>query len=91
MKHNKKYFQFYKDCMITGKLPKIGLCNCFPYDSLFELFSEGPGERRPVFWGYGGVGLHTNSIISDIVKRAHKFTPLRQTIVLLMAAMNGEL
>jgi hypothetical protein len=40
------------------------------------------------WWGYG---IHYHDPAYSTTQRHHGFTPLRQTIVLFMAAMNNEL
>jgi len=86
-----KYLKFHFDCLESGVLPSDGLCNSLLGNSiqLFEptdldfkrLFKEG----LPV--AYWGCGCRYGSLY----ERAYKYTPLRQTIVLFLAAMNGEL
>lgn len=97
---NKTYLDFYYKFMKTGKMtnyyePKEifyggGLCNALPYTLLmeepFELIYPTPGDK-PVsvaFWA-DGVDKH------DYNKRRFEFTPLRQTLLLLCAAMSDEL
>lgn len=81
-----KYLKFHFECLKNGGMPKDGLCNnnlddiqiFKPTNSdLEELMNEG----LPVI--YWGAGENPYSLF--------KYTPLRQNIVLLMAAMNGEL
>ena len=89
----KKYLPLYKKWMKQGRIPHKskygcdgGLCSIFGNDKKFQLLHPTMDEleyRR--IWGYWGLDenygdLHINS-----------FAPLRQTIVLLMAAMNNEL
>jgi hypothetical protein len=81
----KKYLKFYKECMKTGRMPHSGLCMHFDGDPLFDLFSiDQPCFR---YWAYDGEPIPLMFV--DYAK--YKFTPFRQTIVLLMAAMNNEL
>lgn len=80
----KKYLALYYEWMKTGKLPnENGLCSEFSRPSSWDF------EDHPLFplfipdgsdcWNYwaGARGI--------------RFNPLRQNIVLLMAAMAGEL
>jgi hypothetical protein len=85
-----EYFDFYKE--YYGKnLPDLGLCCCFSADENLTMlsptredFSQLSIEGKAIgFWGSGVSTWDTNKYYS--------FTPLRQTIVLFMAAMNNEL
>lgn len=83
-----KYLKFHFECMASNKLPVNGLCNCFKNDDNLKIFE--PSEHRSkelyfngepyIFWGK-----------DDYSQSANHYSNLRQTIVLLMAAMNGEL
>ena len=93
----KQHIKFYKQCMETGILPEDqwGLCNC-AYEDLInpdlldnlsptiedcqQLINE---NLSTTYWG-SGLSVGDN-------KRYSRFTPLRQTIVLFMAALNKEL
>jgi hypothetical protein len=88
MKKKVKYLPMYYAWIKTGMLPsECGLCfefgkwNKFSqqwnFDSLFELLHPEPYR--------GGLSDHWAGASSGM------FNPLRQNIVLLMAAMNGEL
>lgn len=98
-----KHLRFYKDCVKKQKIPTVGLCGC-AHDGLIDisilsllkpekedcenLFKERliPFEQAPgSFWASG------LSIDAEDALRAYSFTPLRQTIVLFMAAINNEL
>jgi hypothetical protein len=93
-----KHLQFYKDCMKRGLLPKSGLCintedsggplseellHLFipTEDELIKLAEKGHSTS---YWG-SGVITNDYDILYD------EFSPLRQTIVLLMACLNNEL
>jgi len=92
MRHN--YMQFYYQCMESGCLPDRGLCHSIgdPRRSAInpglwvftnkdlQLFE--PIEPQLHYWGC------EDYVSYDIT---HGFTPLRQTIVLFLAAMNNEL
>lgn len=91
-----KYLPLYKKWIINGKLPHSGLCNCFEgLDNvlrLFEKYDSHSCSGYAWYWGYDGVFYD----FGDISKRKQmaikrEFTTLRQNIVLLMAAMAGEL
>ena len=96
----KKYLPLYEKWMETGNLPEWGLCNCFGKwlvieekwkynDKLFPLFVE-EMHRKDEFWAF-----EDDDDVSYVLEPAEivgrQFSPLRQNIVLLMAAMNGEL
>lgn len=90
-----KYLKFYKKCMETGELPSEGLCSCLPEEAIDLIAPSGEEEDtlhtegKPwLYWGYGKT-WKTAGRTSDLVPRT--FTPLRQTLVLLLAAINNEL
>lgn len=91
-----KYREFYMKHMELGALPYNGLCGCFSPDPLLELFCPDWEERKRLhdehipwlFWGYGRPVAGDDWSYSKI---NYEFTPLRQTIVLLMAEMQDEL
>lgn len=97
---SKKLIDHYKEWMETGSLGHTGLCCVFEqrrkgilseYESTFDLFRPdhedyfnlNREDLATTFWG-SGVSLYDDN-------RLFTFTPLRQTIVLLMCAMNDEL
>lgn len=80
-----KHLRFYIDCMADGLMPHVGLCRCamqgkISNSVLEEYFMPENFSDSITFWASGEQG--------DFV---HHFTPLRQTIVLFMAAINNEL
>lgn len=90
----KKLIDLYKDWMRVGTLPDQGLCNSIPkkYSKNIKMFQ--PEEdyleklidksvSKYLYWGSG-------SIKSDKDLK-YGFTPLRQTIVLFICAMNNEI
>ena len=82
------YLEFYRRCLKNKKLPNRGLCGCIS-DPLLDFFSEAhPDFGRSWYWGYDG-NHYSEKGTGDEVHFA--FTPLRQNIVLFMAAMNNEL
>jgi len=93
MPRNKPYYlKYYREWMKAGRLPKKGLCNSTKYRDrvLLNLFAPYDNKWRNLFyWGFNG-----NLKIDhghDTQERRYSFSPIRQTIVLLMAAMNNEL
>lgn len=70
-----KYLPYYKKCMKEGVMDKPLLCAKFPSDKLLKLFY--PAESSDIPYISNFYGYH--------------FGPMRQTILLFMAAMNGEL
>lgn len=85
------YLDSYYKWMETEEMPDDGLCNCFISNESLELFKPNQEqvnrlrdeELSELYWGSG---LHYNH-----PDRYSRFTELRQTIVLFMAAMNNEL
>lgn len=90
-----KLINLHKQWMETGKLPMDGLCCSLPekYEECLESFDRTDEDREearkynldPTFWASG---LPRRS---DYRELAYAYTPLRQTIVLLICAMEGEL
>lgn len=77
--------------MDSGKLPECGLCQTFrdrkASINLFSPFND--SEYDSWYWGYDGSRKGDRHITDDAYRT--EFTPLRQTIVLFLAAMNNEL
>jgi hypothetical protein len=93
MKTKTPFLDFYKVNIELGEIPDCGLCNSLDDMDLIPLFEPNGNEIlnedvRFGYWGYNGENELDNSV--DQNDRAYKFTPLRQTIVLLCAAMNNE-
>ncbi len=99
MKKEKKYLKLYKEWIKTGKIGTDsvgnhnGLCNTHKLgsDPLFELFipnieDEVQLEKDGLSTSYWASGQDKNDYDNN-----YAFTPLRQTIVLFLAAMNDEL
>lgn len=91
MKQATTYMELYNQCMKTGKMPENGLCNALPKvlkGKYFELIKPTDEDfisllingEPGIFWGRESMNYRTND-----------FTHLRQTLVLLMAALNNEL
>jgi hypothetical protein len=79
-----KYLKLYYEWIKTGVIPSNGLCSIFCHDELFQLIDPERGDRI-TYWGH-----EAENTVCDIEKW-YEFTPLRQNVVLLMAAMNNEL
>ena len=100
MKTEKKYLEYYKKAMKTGKLLNInnhycpnGLCGEFDgcdEMNLFEPTREDYKElsRQGLCTAYWASGLPYEYPMSTLDSC---FSPLRQNIVLFLAAMNEEL
>lgn len=91
-----KLIDLHKEWCEAGGLPGDGLCNSVlkedkdllrmfePSDAdVNELWNQG---MTAVYWGYGAPIEY-----GDYRQRWRAYTPLRQTIVLLICAMKGEL
>lgn len=89
-----RLIDLYKEWMEKGRLPNGGLCvslNCEYEDSLKEYFYPTPTEFKslshegyePTYWASGLPSDHKDEYCG--------FTPLRQTIVLLICAIHNEL
>jgi hypothetical protein len=78
-----KHLQFYIDCNEAKRMPYDGLCGCAWRDlvdgDLVELFMP----DHDYLWKYWAN--------QDVIDRFNDFNSLRQTIVLFMATINGEL
>jgi hypothetical protein len=78
-----KHLQFYMVCMKDNRMPRGGLCSCswngLIDEALLLLFKP---EYASTF-SYWAAG--------EVVVDYYKFTKLRQTIVLFMAAIKNEL
>ena len=89
-----KYLSLYYEWLSTGLLPTGGLCQCLSEidrQGTINLFKP-KRARHNAFWGYDGKNRVLWGIYCEFDEAvAREFTPLRQNIVLLMAAMNGEL
>lgn len=85
-KKTSKHLQFYMDCMHKGRMPRVGLCSCAVHEyideSLLETFI--PDNTLTTAFSFWASGRQNKNCF-------YVFTPLRQTIVLLMAALNNEL
>lgn len=86
----KKYLPLYEKWVKAGKIPENGLCDIFENDSLFSLIDPERGVPE-TYWGYDDIQEEHHQLKIPIMELWYGFTPLRQNIVLLMAALNGEL
>jgi hypothetical protein len=95
MKKKTMYLDFYKECLKTRRLPRSGLCVCLGGDfkSVFM-----PDEAHPTYghlwhWAYNGEMYEDWDClsISTQTRIEYNFSPLRQNMVLFMAAVNNEL
>jgi hypothetical protein len=81
---SKPIMELYEEWMETGTLPDYGLCSSLPKKYLESLSKLSPFEGDiSLFWAAGVPIGHWD--------RYDGFTPLRQTIMLLIAAMHDEL
>lgn len=88
------YLDYYKKWMETGELPNNGLCNSLSQPIDFGMYfmptdedlEELLSERCSCIYFTSGLQWDC-----DEIDKKELFTPLRQTIVLLLAAMNDEL
>ncbi len=84
-----KLIDLHKEWTERGVLPDSGLCNTFwqsaayCYDLLKEILPDEDGYLLP-----NGEFIIGSKVTSEI---RCEYTPLRQTIVLLICAMNNEL
>lgn len=88
MKKKTPYLDFYKKHVKSGRLPMAGLCDCLDdeFKDFYNPIMGGCSFLREMtgYWGHGDVE-------AMFLDRMYEFTPLRQTLVLLMAAYKGEL
>lgn len=91
------FLDFYNRCIENGKLPEDGICSSFENDThLFELLYMFSGYTSEWgtnwYWGYNGdVYKWVGADPKKQDKIMYTFTPMRQNIILLCAAINGEL
>ena len=91
---SKKLIDCYKEWMKEGVIDNRrgsigdgGLCNAVPKEYLETLhFLAPPNSQSWHYWGYGIPYFHTPD-----TRVMYSFTPLRQTVVLLICAMHNEL
>jgi hypothetical protein len=85
------YLALYYNWMRSGRLPNNGLCNSLPKTGELEMLL--PLDSNRTYWGYEMCADNPATEIHDSLtdKIHYDFTPLRQNIVLFLAAINGEL
>lgn len=83
---NKKYLPLYYKWCKKGIMPCEGLCLIFEDDEIFNIIDPEDGKME-TYWGCDDPEKGPDHRCDT----SRVFGPLRQTIVLLMAAMNGEL
>jgi hypothetical protein len=91
-----KLIELYKEWMEKGEIPGNGICWSIPEEYLkdIRLFQPTCEEELQLFQKglssvYWGSGVHISK--TTLYNLKHKFTSLRQTIVLLICAMNDEI
>lgn len=91
-----KHLKFYEECMKAGVLPHCGLCHCAAiglidhetlerFEPTYEDVKEAGNNMDSVYWA-SDMDYDKHDFL-----RMRSFTELRQTIVLFMAAIKGEL
>lgn len=93
--HRRSYLELYNEWMRLGHLPSHGLCGSVgEHDYMLSLMSPSK-EYSPSYWGYDpeaeDISWYNSYMGQNPIQVMHEFTPLRQTILLFMAAMNDEL
>jgi hypothetical protein len=92
------YLQLHERLLRTGLCDKNathggGLCNVIfrgkPLEDSYCFTNLKPNMGLTAYWGYDGSPEH--GVIGGAHPRRYKYTPLRQNLVLLMAAINDEL
>lgn len=90
-----KYLDFYMKCMEDGKMPNGGLCGSIGEGVIrrFKPLEKRPGYGDNWYWGFTGESYTWSFFLSHSEKNeiVYSFSPLRQNIVLFLAAMNNEL
>ena len=97
MKKETPYLDLYKEWMREEKIPNTGLCWSVPKrikKNIFKYIKPTPEDIKMLnkqnisstWWGYGIP--RRNETFNT---RLCKFTPLRQNLILLCAALNDEL
>ncbi len=94
MKKNKRklFLPKYKQYMKKEKMENSGLCICFAdfeYQEFIDLIAPDWNELGKISISGPVRGYWGSGIKGDPAK--YQFTPLRQNLVLLMAALNNEL
>lgn len=75
------FLDFHNHSIKFGRMPTNGLCSHFKYNDIFKLVDPEYGEGIS-YWGADDEFQEFN--------RWYEYTSLRQTVVLLCAAINEE-
>lgn len=88
-----KYLPLYYKWMEKGRLPYDGLCHSITDHKYLDLFDDGRGGYWAYYTEYYDHPIYTQDIKDAVLRRelCYAFNPLRQNIVLFLAAMNNEL
>jgi hypothetical protein len=88
-----KLIELYKEWMETGVMPDSGLCPSIPtkYKIYLNLFKPEPSENILLMQENLSVGYWASGLDVYDNGKYDSFTDLRQTIVLLICAMNDEI
>lgn len=88
-----KLIELYRIWMTTGHLPKLGLCNSIPieYRKTFYLLAPLHDDKVGLLIDSGSQTYWGSGLPCDHKLEETGFTPLRQTIVLLICAIHNEL
>lgn len=95
----KRHLEFYKQCIETGSLPGAapnGLCHYAVFEKeisteLFNFFRPTDSDCLQLRIEGKCLSYWASDLPVDSPGEASYFSPLRQNIVLFMAAMNNEL
>lgn len=91
-----KYLPLYFKWLKTKRIPRGGLCGSLQErgqkNHELSIFAEYSHDWDGAYWGYDGDFYNWDEITTTKQREiAFSFTPLRQNIVLFLAAMNNEL
>lgn len=95
-----KLINLHKKWMETGELPwgkdywwQGGLCSNIPqkYRATFDMFIPNKSEEDLLNKEKLGITFWASGLEENATNEATSYTPLRQTIVLLICAMHGEI
>lgn len=86
----KKHLEFYYRCMTDGRMPWHGLCNNDLDKRRLKLFKPAGMEEMDRAWSVQYWACEFEDSY-DRRRSQYNFGPTRQTIVLFLAAMSGEL
>jgi hypothetical protein len=87
---NVKLIYLHKEWVRKGYMHRQGLCSSLPAEYREEFFNLFAVYKLATYWGYDGKNYNPYSFhhTHDVYV---KYTPLRQTMVLLLCAINNEL